>query len=160
MTAKEKKEPQSSNDATAPLGSVDQIRDIIFGAQMRDYEERFSALEARLFDEARALREDVQRRFESLEQNLDAERGERGAATDRVIEELRATASTIGERSEQDRTDLQNELAATRDAIMARLDGLQDQKTDRAALSGLLREMASELDNESTAPADDSDERG
>ena len=176
MGAKEKKEPQSSHDATAPLGSVDQIRDIIFGAQMRDYEERFSALEARLIDEARALRQDVQDRFHALERNLEAERGERGAATDKVIEELRATAKSIGERSDEDREQMQNALAATRDAIMERLDALQHAKTDRSALSGLLREMAAELDgaahldiaaqlevaaepeNESTAPADDSGE--
>ena len=155
MGAKEKKEPQSSHDATAPLGSVDQIRDIIFGAQMRDYEERFSALEARLMDEARGLREDVQNRFQAFERNLETERGERGAATDKVIDELRATAKSIGERSDRDRTELQNELASARDAIMERLQALQNQKTDRAALSELLREMASELDDGSTAPADD-----
>ena len=171
MSAKEKKEPQSSQDATTPLGSVDQIRDIIFGAQMRDYEERFSALEARLIDEARALRQDVQNRFEALEQNLEAERGERGAATDKVIEELRATAQTIEERSDKDRQDLQNQLAETRSAIMARLDEMQDAKTDRAALSLLLREMADELEegveleaaepeDESGAPTDDAGEPG
>lgn len=172
MSAKEKKEPQSSQDATTPLGSVDQIRDIIFGAQMRDYEERFSALESRLIDEARALREDVQNRFEALEQNLQAERGERGAATDKVIEELRSTARSIGERSDKDREELQSQIAETRDAIMARLDELQDAKTDRAALSELLREMADELEegvelevadeveDESTAPADDAGEPG
>ena len=170
MTAKEKKEPQSSQDATTPLGSVDQIRDIIFGAQMRDYEERFAVLEARLIDEARALREDIQNRFHVLEDNLATERDERGAATGRVIDELHATAKSIDQRSEKNRQDLLDELAQTREAILTRLDALQDAKTDRAALSGLLREMAAELDgaardgeeldNESTAPADDSGEPG
>lgn len=170
--AREKKVPQSSQDSTNPLGSVDQIRDIIFGAQMRDYEERFSALEDRLIEEARSLREDVQSRFQELERNLEAERGERGAATDNVIEELRSTAKSIGERSDKDREALQRQIGRTRDAIMARLDELQDRKTDRGALSALLREMADELeervepeaaaesDDESTAPADDAGGRG
>lgn len=172
MNAQEKKEPRSSQDSSTPLGSVDQIRDIIFGAQMRDYEERFTALEARLIEEARALREDVQDRFRELERNIEIERGERGAATDKVIEELRSTASSIGERSDRDRAELQNQITETRDAIMTRLDELQDAKTDRRALSVLLREMADELeegvelepsaqaDDESTASADDAGEPG
>jgi hypothetical protein len=173
MSAKEKKEPQSSQDpAAAPLGSVDQIRDIIFGAQMRDYEERFSALEARLIEEARLLREDVQNRFHALEQNLESERGERGAATDRLVAELQATARSIEARADKDRDEIQNQIADTRDAIMKRLDELQEAKTDRIALSELLRDMADELEgeaafeapaepeDESTAPADDSGEPG
>ncbi len=160
MSAKEKKQPQSSHDATTPLGSVDQIRDIIFGAQMRDYEERFSALESRLMNEARTLRADVQDRFQALERNLGDEKDERGAATENLIAELRSTARSIEERSTNDLGEIHKQLAETRDAIMARLDSLQNAKTDRAALSGLLREMAAELDNESTAAADASGESG
>jgi hypothetical protein len=126
---------------------------------MRNYEERFSALEARLIDEARALRDDIQRRFEALEKNLEAERGERGQATDQLIEELRSTAKSIGARAEQDRKDMRGELAAARDAIVERLDSLQSAKTDRDALSGLLRSMAAELENEATAAADGSGKR-
>jgi hypothetical protein len=160
MTAKEKKEPQSSQDAAAPLGSVDQIRDIIFGAQMRDYEERFAILEARLFDEARALREDVQNRFHSLEKNLDSERGERGAATEKVMEELRSTADSIREASEKQRDAMRKDFAAARAAILEELEALKNAKTDRMALSALLRDMAAELDDESTAAADDAVELG
>lgn len=49
------------------LGSVDQIRDIIFGVQMREYDTRFSRLEQRLLQESAALREDTTRRFDALE---------------------------------------------------------------------------------------------
>ena len=128
MSVKAKKEPQSSPDVAAPLGSVDQIRDILFGAQMRDYEERFSALEARLIEEARLLREDIQKRFQALEKNLETERGERGDATEKVIEELRSTAKSIGVRAEQDRNDMRAELTAAREAIVERLDSLQERK--------------------------------
>jgi hypothetical protein len=160
MSVKAKKETQSAPEvAASPLGSVDQIRDILFGAQMRDYEERFSALEARLIDEARALREDIQKRFQTLEKNLEAERGERGEATEKVIDELRSTAKSMGQRAEQDRKDLRDELASAREALAARLDSLQGAKTDRAALSQLLRGMAAELENGATASADHSGKR-
>jgi hypothetical protein len=160
MSVKAKKEPLPAPEAAAsPLGSVDQIRDILFGAQMRDYEVRFSALETRLIDEARALRDDIQKRFQTLEKNLEAERGERGQATDKVIDELRATAKSMSERADQDRKDLRDELAAARDAIVARLDSLQGAKTDRAALSQMLRGMAAELENGATASADHAGKR-
>jgi hypothetical protein len=160
MSVKAKKEPQSAPEVAAPLGSVDQIRDILFGAQMKDYDERFSALEARLLEEARALRDDIQNRFHALEKNLEAERGERGQATGKVIDELRSTAKSMGERAGQDRDALRSELAATRDAIVERLDALQSAKSDRSALSALLRDMASDLENEATAAADNSGKRG
>lgn len=154
MIVKARKEPHAAPEAEPPMGSVDQIRDILFGAQMRTYEDRFSDLEERLIDEAKSLRDDIHSRFQALERNLEAERGERGEATDKVVEELRATARSFTDRAEQDRNELRNELAAARDAIMERLDALQNAKTDRSALSGMLRQMAAELDNEPTAAAD------
>jgi uncharacterized phage infection (PIP) family protein YhgE len=48
-------------------GNVDKIRDILFGSQMRDYDRRFARFEERLLKESSDLREDVKRRFESLE---------------------------------------------------------------------------------------------
>ncbi|MEZ5394694.1 MAG: hypothetical protein R2724_17935 [Bryobacterales bacterium] len=157
MIAKARKEPQAAGEAEPPMGSVDQIRDILFGAQMRTYEERFSELEARLIDEATSLRDDIHIRFQELERNLEIERGERGDATDRVVDELRSTAQSIADRAEQDRSELRNELAAVRETLLARLDALQASKTDRAALSGLLRQMAAEIDGEAV-PAESDDQ--
>src|SRR5947209_5816204 len=48
-------------------GNVDKIRDILFGTQMRDYEKRFVRLEEQLLKESADLREDLRRRFDSLE---------------------------------------------------------------------------------------------
>src|SRR5271156_6994708 len=47
--------------------NVDKIRDILFGSQMRDYDKRFSRLEERLAKAAEALRDDLKKRFDSLE---------------------------------------------------------------------------------------------
>src|SRR2546423_13320751 len=54
----------SSNESPAGAESLDKVRDILFGVQMRDYDHRFSQLEERLMREATLLREDVKKRFD------------------------------------------------------------------------------------------------
>jgi hypothetical protein len=49
------------------IGNVDKIREIIFGGHMRDYDKRFTRLEARLIKESADLREETKHRFEVLE---------------------------------------------------------------------------------------------
>jgi seryl-tRNA synthetase len=62
-------------------GSVDKIRDILFGAQMRDYDRRFTRLEERLLKEAGDLREETRQRFDTLETFI---RNEFNALSDRL----------------------------------------------------------------------------
>jgi hypothetical protein len=62
MSADAKKKPESAGQA-APGASVEQIRDIIFGAQMRDYDSRFELLGKRLQDSLDALRQEMERAF-------------------------------------------------------------------------------------------------
>ena len=47
--------------------SVDKIRDILFGHQMRDYEKRFARMEEHLFNEINDLREATNKQLESIE---------------------------------------------------------------------------------------------
>ena len=47
-------------------GNVDKIRDIIFGGQMRDYEQRFVDLEKRLTQQIDRLGKDIDKRVERL----------------------------------------------------------------------------------------------
>jgi DNA repair exonuclease SbcCD ATPase subunit len=54
-------------------GSVDKIRDILFGAQMREYDRRFNRLEERLLKESSDLREDTRQRFDTLESFIKSE---------------------------------------------------------------------------------------
>lgn len=51
-------------------GNVDKIRDILFGAQMREYDARFARLEETLLKESSDLRESTTRRIDSLESYL------------------------------------------------------------------------------------------
>ncbi|MCC6140340.1 MAG: hypothetical protein IT389_06970 [Nitrospira sp.] len=54
-------------DDNAQNGNLEKIRDILFGAQVRDHDRRFSALEQNLVTEAAALKAELTKRFDSLE---------------------------------------------------------------------------------------------
>jgi DNA anti-recombination protein RmuC len=54
-------------------GNVDKIREIIFGGHMRDYDQRFLRLEARLVKDGADLREETKRRFDVLEMYIKRE---------------------------------------------------------------------------------------
>lgn len=64
---------QNSGPEAAETGSVDKIRDIIFGNQMRDYESRFLRLEQRILKEINDLQDEMGKRFDSLEQYVNKE---------------------------------------------------------------------------------------
>jgi hypothetical protein len=51
----------------AGAGSVEKIRDILFGAQMRDYEKKFSELKERMLGEIGQFREETRKHFETME---------------------------------------------------------------------------------------------
>ncbi|HET8830798.1 MAG TPA: hypothetical protein VFN86_01910 [Casimicrobiaceae bacterium] len=51
----------------APGSNIDQLRDIIFGGQMREYEKRFVRMEERLAKEIAEMREEVRQRCAALE---------------------------------------------------------------------------------------------
>ena len=73
--------PEPVAVTAAESGSVDKIRDILFGSQMRDYDKRFARLEERLLKESAELREETRRRFDSLESYI---RVEFGSLSDRI----------------------------------------------------------------------------
>lgn len=93
-------------------GNVDKIRDILFGSQMRDYDKKFAKLEERLLKESADLREDLKRRFDSLESFMksevvllsDAQKAERDARDEALKglgEKLGETAKAFERRSAQ-----------------------------------------------------------
>jgi len=58
---------QHSHVESLSSGSLDKIRDILFGTQVREYDKRFSRLEERLLRECTELREDTRKRMDGLE---------------------------------------------------------------------------------------------
>jgi len=71
--------PQSNNPESEVVSvvktpsapnSVEQIRDILFGQKIQEYELRFSNLEKKLIDENNALKDHVKEQLRSLESEL------------------------------------------------------------------------------------------
>ena len=86
--------------------NVDQIRDILFGGQMRDYERRFQELIQRLEQETTRLRDDFERRSGAIERRLDEQ-------VERLSKQLRQEIADRGQTSD----DLESRLQqATRSA--------------------------------------------
>jgi ABC-type transporter Mla subunit MlaD len=65
--------PQIDGADGAAGGSLDKVRDLLFGGQMRDYDRKFARLEERLGKETAELREEVRRRLSALESYMKAE---------------------------------------------------------------------------------------
>ncbi len=141
----------SVDDEATAAGSIDKIRDILFGIHMRDYEKRFARLEDRLVREAAALRDETNRRFEELQafvkqefaglsQRLISEQDSRSNAVQdlsRHIQELlqhvdRRTAQmdeqsgksfeSVQERLGNESRQLADEIRARFEAVTASLD--------------------------------------
>ena len=97
---------QTSADEVSEAGSVDRIRDIIFGNQMQDYERRFARLEERIMQEIGNLREDTDNRLDSIEtyinkevesvnDRIKAEQDKRTEAVNKVAKELKDAVKSI-----------------------------------------------------------------
>jgi hypothetical protein len=94
-----------------PTENVDKIRDILFGASMRDYEKRFSRLEERLLKESSDIREDIRKRLgdlesyirqeiESLSERITAEARTRTETTERVSNDISELSRTLEKRAQ------------------------------------------------------------
>ena len=121
-------EAAGRNGTIDESGNVDQIRSILFGSQMRDYDARFQKLEERLVREAGELRGDLQKRLDVLEgfmkgevesmiNRLKGEHDERCQAIERAGRDLAETArnfeqklGSIDERTAKDIRDLRQQL--------------------------------------------------
>jgi DNA repair exonuclease SbcCD nuclease subunit len=95
-------------------GNLDKIRDILFGAQSRDYERKFATLEERLLKESAELRNDLKRRFDSLEIYI---KKEIEAVTDRVKAEQAERADSMKELAREVK-----DLSVTMDKKTGQLD--------------------------------------
>jgi hypothetical protein len=102
----EMRDDANVEDRNGPIeesGKVDRIRDILFGSQVHDYDDRLQRLDERLAREAAEARADVQKRIEALENflkgeveslknRLNTEQSERGMAIQKLGRDLGKTA--------------------------------------------------------------------
>jgi predicted nucleic acid-binding Zn-ribbon protein len=106
---------------TAPQSSeeVSRIRDIIFGSQMRDYQQRFDA---------------VQRDLDRLQQELD-----------RLTEQLGEQDREQGKKLQALRREMRQADDALRDELRHTAQALGDDKVDRRALGDLFIQVGTQL---------------
>lgn len=166
MNDVKKTNPAPPQSPQSPQGNVDQIRDIIFGPQMREYENRFSLLAANLEKEAACLREDLENRFSTLSEkgakssdglnaDLKAERLERIELNRRLTAELREAAKEMERNiraaeatAERLHKDALKAAAALADEVRAEARAQYDELSERVAaeFSALYRAKAGRED--------------
>lgn len=147
-------EPQTPNGAVATarldetssvdasdLGSgasLDKVRDILFGVQVREFERRFARLEERLVNETNDLKEEIARRMDALDQRT-ASLHEQISTSQR---EFRQHQLDVQQRLTDDiRKQVEHALESlTRELQLLRID-----KADRAAVASIFTEMAHRL---------------
>jgi uncharacterized protein YicC (UPF0701 family) len=129
----------------AGAGNIDKIRDILFGNQMRDYEQRFSRLEEALRKESADLRDSTRRHLEALETFVHKELS---ALQGRVIAER-------DERSEN-HARLTSDLAAASASFVKRLGEMENQEaTAKSEIRSNLLQQSKELHDAIRQKADD-----
>ena len=105
-------QPGGAADDAERGGNVDKIRELIFGSQMRDYDTKFARLEDRLLKESADMREDIKRRFATLEAFIKSElaaldeadkseRKERIAAVKELTDEAKASLKNSDKKAAQ-----------------------------------------------------------
>lgn len=67
------KNENTEQTATNDSESVDQIRDILFGKHMKEFDKRFSRLEENLNNEILVLKDDTKKMFDNLENYIKTE---------------------------------------------------------------------------------------
>jgi hypothetical protein len=103
-------QPRTAGADEAGAASLDKVRDILFGGQMRDLDQRFARVEERLTRETAELGEDVRKRLASVEQYAGTEaealaqriKGEyeaRTTANKELSRQLQDTSSEFERRS-------------------------------------------------------------
>lgn len=136
--------------------NIDQLRDIIFGGQMREYEKRFARMEERLAKEIADLREEVRQRSATLERYARDELQsvtERITATNELLsKQQRELRAQLLEQTQTLTDETQRRSAELRSVIDRETARLRDEKADRTALSDLLLELALRLRGESVVP--------
>jgi hypothetical protein len=144
--------------------NVDKIRDILFGSQMRDYEKRFARLEDRMVKASEALRDEVKKRFDTLEayvgqelevlgQRLKGEKAERSEALKELTRETRDSSKAQEKRLSQ----LDGQLVEAQADLRARI--LEQSKALMSAIQKSRAEVESALEREAETLRTDKTDR-
>lgn len=153
---------QPATHEIADPGNIDKIRDILFGSNMRDYEQRFGRLEEALRKESQDLRESTRRHLEALEgfvhkefaaleTRLNTERDERSESHSRLGAELSAASNSIHRKIGEMETHEAHAKREIRNELLQQSKELTDAiRTKGEELIALLERRAQELQHAKT----------
>ena len=158
-----KSEGKSTSDPVlGEAESVDQIREILFGGQMKEYEGRFHRVEERLSQDVLELRQEMRKRLDSLEsfmkteleslsQQICSEQEKREDATESVSENLKTLAQKLEGKITQVDQSAQDGLRDIREQVLQQSKSLAEEIRDSGArLSAALQQELQELRNDKT----------
>jgi len=165
---KSQSQPATADKGARPLegvesaGSIDKIRDILFGQQVRDYEHRFAQLEKMLRKETDGIREELTRRLDTLEsyvkkemeshlERLKNEKADRAEAVKEVAQELSGAAKSFEKKTSQLDEQLTKTERALREQLLEQSKSLQDElRNKHAAGAAALDQAVADLRNRKT----------
>ncbi len=119
--------------------NVDQIRDILFGGQMRDYERRFKELTHRLDQDVQRLGESLDTRIAQLERKVDDHVERLGRQLRQESAERSKSVEELETRLHSAQRNLRSELQTTAETLEA------DLKTREERLRGAIADLSSNL---------------
>lgn len=153
--------------------SIDKVRDILFGTQLREFDRRFARLEERMLKETSDLKEDLRSRLDALELYA---RKENESLTDQIKSEhegrveatkaLERRTSTLDEQLSKAQRELRQQMLEQHqrlsDDIRKRVEDLlaalaresrelRNDKADRTTLAALFNELAMRLTSDLAA---------
>lgn len=142
--------------------SVDQIRDILFGAQVRKYEQKFDQLEEIIKKEVSSLGDNTRKTIETLENytkkelssivaQLKDEKTERSESFNELSKSLDKSNKTLEkkinrlvEKTSKDQSDLQEQILQQSKNLMKEIQKKNDE------ITAILKKSVEELRNEKT----------
>ena len=125
-TDKSDKMKSAARANVVPEGNVDQIRDILFGGQMRDYDRRFDELDERSKREAERARAEFIKRFESIEQLLKEQADKHAVQLKKLDTEHKASVEAASVSSDRLAKALRSELTDVDEKYDAGTSALRD----------------------------------
>jgi hypothetical protein len=144
------------------LNSLDRVRDILFGNQVREVDKRFARLEERLAKELTNLRDETKKRLDYLEtyikkevdsltERLKNEQSERDAGVKALAEDHKNLAISLEKKFTQFDEQTANSQREMREHLLNQSNSLQDDIRQKyAEILALLERETQELRKEKT----------
>lgn len=168
------KNSDEKKKSSGESANLEQVRDILFGKSVKEFENRFKEVQKSFMSEISILREDNKKMFNSLENYVktelnsieeqmkneisNREEADRKLAeeSNNILQKLNNLEKQFNKANSETRSQLlelnkkfSDEISDTRKELFANLNDnyndLQNQKADRSKLATLLTEMAIEL---------------